>query len=76
RLGGNSLLDACLFGTRAGQTMAARILSKQPHQAKSHRRRRGRVKGFGNAGNVNDSTYNQITFSPGNPGIVAGILYG
>ena len=25
RLGGNSLLDACLFGTRAGQTMAARI---------------------------------------------------
>ena len=26
RLGGNSLLDACLFGTRAGQTMAARIV--------------------------------------------------
>ena len=25
RLGGNSLLDACLFGTRAGQTMATRI---------------------------------------------------
>lgn len=25
RLGGNSLLDACLFGTRAGRTMAARI---------------------------------------------------
>ncbi|KFI49817.1 FAD-binding protein [Bifidobacterium biavatii] len=25
RLGGNSLLDACLFGTRAGQTLAARI---------------------------------------------------
>ncbi|MCH9275067.1 FAD-binding protein [Bifidobacterium amazonense] len=25
RLGGNSLLDACLFGTRAGQTMAARV---------------------------------------------------
>ena len=25
RLGGNSLLDACLFGTRAGKTMATRI---------------------------------------------------
>lgn len=25
RLGGNSLLDACLFGTRAGQAIAARI---------------------------------------------------
>ncbi|NEG54726.1 FAD-dependent oxidoreductase [Bifidobacterium platyrrhinorum] len=25
RLGGNSLLDACLFGTRAGRTLAARI---------------------------------------------------
>ncbi|MBW3092846.1 FAD-binding protein [Bifidobacterium sp. 82T10] len=25
RLGGNSLLDACLFGTRAGQTLAARV---------------------------------------------------
>ena len=25
RLGGNSLLDACLFGTRAGRAMAARI---------------------------------------------------
>ncbi|KAA8827061.1 FAD-binding protein [Bifidobacterium myosotis] len=25
RLGGNSLLDACLFGTRAGHTLAARI---------------------------------------------------
>ena len=29
RLGGNSLLDACLFGTRAGQTMAARIAENQ-----------------------------------------------
>lgn len=27
RLGGNSLLDACLFGTRAGQSIAARIAS-------------------------------------------------
>lgn len=26
RLGGNSLLDACLFGTRAGRTVALRIL--------------------------------------------------
>ena len=25
RMGGNSLLDACLFGTRAGKTMATRI---------------------------------------------------
>ena len=25
RLGGNSLLDACLFGTRAGESLAARI---------------------------------------------------
>ena len=29
RLGGNSLLDACLFGTRAGQSMA-RAIVKQP----------------------------------------------
>ena len=27
RLGGNSLLDACLFGTRAGQAIAARIVA-------------------------------------------------
>ena len=27
RLGGNSLLDACLFGTRAGEAMASRIIS-------------------------------------------------
>lgn len=27
RLGGNSLLDACLFGTRSGQAMAARIVN-------------------------------------------------
>ena len=27
RLGGNSLLDACLFGTRAGESMAGRIAS-------------------------------------------------
>ncbi|KAB7788525.1 FAD-binding protein [Bifidobacterium cebidarum] len=26
RLGGNSLLDACLFGTRSGRTLAARIV--------------------------------------------------
>ena len=28
RLGGNSLLDACLFGNRAGETMAARIAER------------------------------------------------
>ena len=29
RLGGNSLLDACLFGTRAGRSLAARIAALQ-----------------------------------------------
>ncbi|WP_101622873.1 FAD-binding protein [Bifidobacterium parmae] len=28
RLGGNSLLDACLFGTRAGRTLAARVAAQ------------------------------------------------
>ncbi|MBW3087822.1 FAD-binding protein [Bifidobacterium sp. 82T24] len=31
RLGANSLLDACLFGTRAGAALAARIEAAQPH---------------------------------------------
>ena len=33
RLGGNSLLDACLFGNRAGQSIAARISSDPVAQA-------------------------------------------
>lgn len=36
RLGANSLLDACLFGTRAGQTIAQQLLSQmQEHSAGS-----------------------------------------
>ncbi|PWG59743.1 FAD-binding protein [Bifidobacterium catulorum] len=31
RLGANSLLDACLFGTRAGEAMASRIEGTAPH---------------------------------------------
>ena len=33
RLGGNSLLDACLFGTRAGEAIAARIAENPVAQA-------------------------------------------
>lgn len=33
RLGGNSLLDACLFGTRAGRSLAASILDAASAQA-------------------------------------------
>jgi succinate dehydrogenase / fumarate reductase flavoprotein subunit len=33
RLGGNSLLDACLFGTRAGRALAGRIVEKPSDSA-------------------------------------------
>lgn len=32
RLGGNSLLDACLFGTRAGETVARQLAQSEPQQ--------------------------------------------
>lgn len=32
RLGGNSLLDACLFGTRAGETVARQLVQSEPQQ--------------------------------------------